>query len=141
MGLDMYLKGEDFVPTYGDAVRDDAGRVSCRDVCSAHCKAWRKFAPLHCHIVNVCSDEGHDDCEPSPVDERRPAHDCGRDPARRLAAGRGVPRFFLWHAQEMWAEDRKRAAEDAAIFDTAADWLDRGDMDRSWRSVIYQASW
>ena len=139
MGLDMYLKGEDFVPTYGDAVRDTRDGFPV-ETYVLHIASWRKFAPLHCHIVNVCSDKGQDDCEPVRLtsEDLRTIADVIRHgdlPPDEECHG------FFFGTPEMWAEDRKRAAEDAAIFDTAADWLDRGDMDRSWRSVIYQASW
>jgi hypothetical protein len=63
MGLDMYLKGEDFLPTYNNDERPMRDGFPV-ETYILHIKAWRKFAPLHCHIVNVYSDEGHDDCEP-----------------------------------------------------------------------------
>jgi hypothetical protein len=139
MGLDMYLKGEDFLPTYNNDERPMRDGFPV-ETYILHIKAWRKFAPLHCHIVNVYSDEGHDDCEPIRLtsEDLRTIADVIRHgdlPPDEECHG------FFFGTPEMWAEDRKRAAEDAAIFDTAADWLDRSDLDSSWRSVIYQASW
>ena len=67
MGLDMYLVGDDYIPSF------DGGRRPEREgypVSSYRLDMgyWRKHAPLHCHIVSTYAN-GVDDCREIPLSE------------------------------------------------------------------------
>ena len=138
MGLDMYLTGEEFVPSYDeDHVREkrDGFDVKQYDLELGY---WRKFAPLHCYVVMTCAG-GVDECQPielSVDDLRRIASALRNEDGYSLPSNEDCSGFFFGTA-EWWDEDRKRGEEHALIFDRAAAWL----ADNAWRSVVYQASW
>ena len=138
MGLDMYLTGEEFVPNYDeDHVREkrDGFDVKQYDLELGY---WRKFAPLHCYIVNEFAG-GVDECQPielSVDDLRQIASALRGEDGYSLPSNEDCSGFFFGNP-EWWDEDRARGEEHALIFDRAAAWL----ADNAWRSVVYQASW
>jgi hypothetical protein len=136
MGLDMYLTGDDYVPSFGDSEREDRDgypvasyRVAIAD--------WRKFAPLHCYIVNTYAD-GRDECQEIElgIDELLDIADAletDRLPPNEECHG------FFFGSNDWWAELRAAGKSHASAFREAADWCGRGDG--AWRSCIYRASW
>ena len=137
MGLDMYLIGDEFVPSWRENNRPKRGGYEVTSY-RLDLGYWRKHGPLHCHITNTYT-PGVDDCKEIPLDsdELRSIADALRN--NDLPADENCHGFFFG-SPEMWAEDRAAGAEHAAIFDRAAAWLDE-DRDDVWRSVFYQASW
>ena len=134
MGLDMYLTGDDYVPTYDGTPREirDGYCVESYRVTLGY---WRKFGPLHCYIMEkFCKDE--DRGQDISLDDK-----ALRDIAQALRENTinkdEDSDGFFFGCPEIWAEYRAEKEAHALAFDRAADWLDRGQ----WRSVIYTGSW
>jgi len=134
MGLDMYLVGDDYVPTYAGQTREkrDGYAVSSYRVDMGY---WRKHAPLHCYIVNNFAD-GVDDCREISLSSEKLLQIADALRKNELPIDDDCHGFFFGHPNG-WAEDRAAGAEHALVFERAAKWLDRGE----WRSVLYQGSW
>jgi len=137
MGLDMYLQGNDFVTSFGDAKREmrDGYEVESYNLNMGY---WRKYAPLHCYITNKYT-PGVDDCHPITLE----VEDL-RDIADAIRTNNLTPyedsNGFFFGTPEMWDGDKLNSEEDALVFERAADWLEGSDKDH-WRSVTYTASW
>lgn len=138
MGLDMYLQGEDFIPSFDeDRPREERDGFEVEQY-NLELGYWRKFAPLHCYIVKTFAD-GVDKCqriELSADNLRQVAKALRSEDGHALPPNEECGGFFFGSAQ-MWDEDRAEGAKHAKVFDRAADWVE-GNV---WRSVIYQASW
>ena len=134
MGLDMYLVGDDYIPTYAGQTREkrDGYEVSSYRVDMGY---WRKHAPLHCYIVNTFAD-GVDNCREIPLDSDQLKQIAEALRKNELPADDECHGFFFG-SPEMWAEDRAAGAEYALVFERAADWSEQS----MWRSVYYQGSW
>lgn len=138
MGLDMYLTGEEYIPSYTNKgepverpVRDGYEVESYR----LKLGYWRKFGPLHSYITSVYT-PGVDDCRPIAMNSdmlRAVAHALrnGSLPTDEESQG------FFFGSPAIWSEYREDADEHAEVFERAAKWLD-GDP---WRTVEYCASW
>ena len=134
MGLDMYLVGDDYIPTFDGSKRPerDGFPVSSYRLDMGY---WRKHAPLHRHIVDTYA-KGEDNCREIPLSEEELL--AIADVLRRKALPKDEDcNGFFFGNPDMWSDDRKAGDEYAATFERAAAWLSRGD----WRSVYYQASW
>ena len=134
MGLDMYLFGDDYIPTFDGSKRPerDGFPVSSYRLDMGY---WRKHAPLHRHIVDTYA-KGEDNCREIPLSEEELL--AIADVLRRKALPKDEDcNGFFFGNPDMWSDDRKAGDEYAATFERAAAWLSRGD----WRSVYYQASW
>ena len=134
MGLDMYLVGDDYIPTFDGSKRPerDGFPVSSYRLDMGY---WRKHAPLHRHIVDTYA-KGEDNCREIPLSEEELL--AIADVLRRKALPKDEDcNGFFFGNPDMWSDDRKAGDEYAATFERAAAWLSRGD----WRSVYYQGSW
>ena len=134
MGLDMYLFGDDYIPTFDGSKRPerDGFPVSSYRLDMGY---WRKHAPLHRHIVDTYA-KGEDNCREIPLSEEELL--AIADVLRRKALPKDEDcNGFFFGNPDMWSDDRKAGDEYAATFERAAAWLSRGD----WRSVYYQGSW
>lgn len=136
MGLDMFLTGDDYIPSFGDGERPDRDgypiasyRVAIAD--------WRKHAPLHCHIVNTYAD-GRDECQEIELGVTELLDIADAIEADSLPSNEECNGFFFG-SPEWWDELRADRKTHAQIFRDAAAWCERGDG--AWRSCIYRASW
>lgn len=134
MGLDMYLVGDDYIPSF------DGGRRPEREgypVSSYRLDMgyWRKHAPLHCHIVSTYAN-GVDDCREIPLSEENLLAIAAALRENALPKDEDCNGFFFGSPQQ-WSEDREAGAKHAETFERAAAWLSRG----GWQSVYYQGSW
>ena len=146
MGLDMYLRGEQYVSEYdhsqqapeGGSLRVERPKIDGFDICEyvLDMGQWRKFAPLHEYIVDEFAG-GEDNCQRihfEPEDLRKIANALRHD---KLPANEDCGGFFFG-SPEGWQEERtERAWDHAQKFEKAAFWIEQ----KTWRSVYYQASW
>ena len=133
MGLDMYLTGDKYTPSFGDNKRElvDGYEVEGLRLKLAY---WRKHWALHNYI------EDHYDSN----DDRRfyLESDDLRDIANAVEGGKLVdpndldemPSYRSVYAH--WREP-EQVRETVDALRKAADWVDGGD----WRSVEYVGSW
>ena len=131
MGLDMYLTGKKFIPTNWENpeanVKEDGFRVSERQLELGY---WRKHPNLHGYIVQTFA-EGVDECQNIEL---------AADDLRAILAAieyNVLPEtdgFFFGNS------DGSEKPEDLKIFTAALAWLE-DKSDKTWRSVVYHASW
>ena len=146
MGLDMYLRGEQYVSAYDHSQQAPEGgslRVQRPEIDGFEITEyvldmgqWRKFAPLHKYIVREYA-SGHDICsriDLNPPQLRKIANALRHDKLPSNDKSHGA--FF--GDPEWWQEQRTQHAWDhAQKFEKAAFWMENGEN----RSVYYQASW
>lgn len=134
MGLDMYLVGDDYIPTFDGTKRPerDGYPISSYRVDMGY---WRKYAPLHCHIVETYA-KNVDDCREISLSEEDLLTIAGVLRKKALPKDEDCNGFFFGNP-DMWSEDREAGDKHAETFERAAAWLSRGE----WRSVYYQGSW
>ena len=105
MGLDMYLRGEQYVSEYdhsqqapeGGSLRVERPKIDGFDICEyvLDMGQWRKFAPLHEYIVDEFAG-GEDNCQRihfEPEDLRKIANALRHD---KLPANEDCGGFFFW---------------------------------------------
>ena len=143
MGLDMYLRGEQYVSEYdhsqqapeGGSLKVERPKIDGFDICEyvLDMGQWRKFAPLHEYIVKEYA-EGDDNCrriELEPEQLRKIANALRHD---KLPANEDCGGCFFGSIPKCWQEERtERAWEHAQKFEKAAYWIEQ--------KVYYQASW
>jgi len=137
MGLDMYLIGDDYIPTCTDQTRPqrDGYEVTSYRLRLGY---WRKHAPLHQHIIQTYADN-KDDCREIHLDAEQLMEIAKALRERALPPNNECAGCFFGDTK-WWDELRDEGAEHAKVFERAAQWLDSEQTD-TWRSVYYQASW
>lgn len=133
MGLDMYLTGDKYTPSFGDNKREvvDGYEVESQRLKMGY---WRKHWALHNYI-----DENYESNSEGRV--YLESEDL-RDIGKAVADGKLVdpddlddmPSYRSVYAH--WREP-EQVRETVNTFRKAADWVDGGD----WRSVEYVGSW
>ena len=132
MGLDMYLTGDKYTPSFGDNKREvvDGYEVESQRLSLAY---WRKHWALHNYIEENYgeSDGGRFHLESEDL----------RDIGKAVAEGKLVDPVddYMPSYAEVYAYHRKpeQVRETVNALRKAADWLDGGE----WRSVEYVGSW
>lgn len=145
MGLDMYLTANRHA-TGGNRWSEDDKRPEYngwkQDSTTYEVAYWRKYAPLHCFIVETFAEE--DDCRPIYLN----ASDCNKvaDALENKLADfmkdNEVSGFFFG-SPETWAEYLEDTRPEVATFRRLADWVgctEKTSLDE-WRSAEYRASW
>jgi hypothetical protein len=132
MGLDMYLTGDKYTPSFGDNKREvvDGYEVESHRLKLGY---WRKHWALHNYIEeNYGSTDDH---------RFHLESDDLRDIATAVADGKLVDPVddYMPSYAEVYAYHRKpeQVRETVNALRKAADWLDGGE----WRSVEYVGSW
>ncbi len=145
MGLDMYLRGEQYVSPYdhsqqapeGGSLRVERPVVDGFEISNQILDMgyWRKFAPLHVYIVKEFAG-GVDECQRIVLegDQLRKIANALRD--NELPTNDDCHGFFFG-GDEWWDELRSEGDEHAKLFDKAADWSESSSLN----SVTYVASW
>ena len=145
MGLDMYLTANRST-TGGNMWSEDDQRPEHngwkQESTNYEVAYWRKFAPLHCFIVQTFANE--DDCRPIHLN----ASDCNQvaDALENKLADfmedNEVSGFFFG-TPEQWENDLKDTQPDVAKFRNLANWLGCNEVASlaEWRSAEYRASW
>ncbi len=128
MGLDMYLRGERFLPT--EIKDNDSGFPKTSE--TYRLGYWRKHPNLHGFIVKTFAD-GDDDCRPVELDKDAILAIMEAIQGRQLPHTTG----FFFGQSECTDEEMQ---EDLAIFRRALAWLEADEPD-VWKFVTYQASW
>ncbi len=140
MGLDMYLTGDKFTPSFGDNKRElvDGYEVESQRLSLGY---WRKHWALHNYI-----EERHNPYSEVKVDLDSDALRIIADAVEQGLLvdpddGGDIPRQSRNHYQDVYAYHREpeQVANTVKILRDAADWLDRDDG--FWRSVEYYGSW
>lgn len=133
MGLDMYLNGVKFHPSYGEHERELEDGFPVKET-TLELGYWRKHPNLHGYIVNQYAD-GVDECQRISLDTEALTDIASAIRENRLPHTEG---FFFGDSE--WHKDEVEA--NAQIFERAAEWLDKMRKDDDvWPDVIYQASW
>ena len=132
MGLDMYLTGDKFTPSFGNIPREtaDGYEVESHRLSLAQ---WRKHWALHNYIEEHYSDGNHKfDLDVNNLREIADAVEGGKlvDPDDDMPSYRSV---YAYH------KEPEQVRETVDTLRKAADWLDRDDG--FWRSVEYYGSW
>jgi len=135
MGLDMYLTGDEYIPTYDAAVKREVRNGFEVESYRLKMGYWRKFGPLHAFMVKRFAD-GVDNCAPISLDASNLREVASALRANALPDNDESHGFFFGNP-EIWDEDRADAERHAEVFDRAAEWVEAD----GWRSVFYQASW
>ena len=137
MGLDMYLTGEKFFPSFkADRPLDlDGDPIQQVEVELGY---WRKFAPLHLYIVKNFGDN-RDECQNINLHEEQLVQIAEAIMAETLMPNEGSTGCFFGN-DEIWDHYRADKAEHAATFIAASEWL-RKRPESQWRSVNYRGSW
>ena len=129
MGLDMYLKGEKFIPTHdGKHTRPivDGYEVS---ITTLNLGQWRKHWALHeCIEQDYVKSDGRILLEPEFLLEIADAVEQGNLPEANYS-----PETDAFH------KEPEEIAKTVKIFRDAYDWVN--GEDDFWRSVYYEASW
>jgi len=134
MGLDMYLKGEKFLPTDwsddSNNLREDGFRVESINLELGY---WRKHPDLHGYIVQEFAD-GVDECQPIHLGEE------DLEKIIKAVKGADLPEtsgFFFGSSGDAGDQNTIEQLEKAIA------WLNLEETvhKESWKSVIYQASW
>ena len=129
MGLDMYLKGEKFIPTHdGKHTRPivDGYEVSSTTL---NLGQWRKHWALHeCIEQDYVKSGGRILLEPEFLLEIADAVKQGNLPEANYS-----PQTDAFH------KEPEQIAKTVKIFRDAYDWVNREDG--FWRSVYYEGSW
>lgn len=132
MGLDMYLTGDKYAPSFGDNKREvvDGYEVESQRLRMGY---WRKHWALHNYIDGnyESNSEGRVYLESEDL----------RDIGKAVADGKLVDPDDLEDmpyrsVYDYWREP-EQVRETVNTFRKAADWVDGGD----WRSVEYVGSW
>ena len=130
MGLDMYLKGEKFIPTHdGKHTRPivDGYEVSSTTL---NLGQWRKHWALHeCIEQDYVKSGGRILLEPEFLLEIADAVKQGNLPEANYS-----PQTDAFH------KEPEQIAKTVKIFRDAYDWVNRRE-DSFWRSVYYEGSW
>jgi len=130
MGLDMYLTGDKYTPSFGDNKREvvDGYEVESQRLKMGY---WRKHWALHNYI-----DENYESNSEGRVYlESEDLRDIGKAVADgKLVDPDDMPSYRSVYAH--WREP-EQVRETVNTFRKAADWVDGGD----WRSVEYVGSW
>ena len=134
MGLDMYLTGDKYAPSFGDNKREvvDGYEVESQRLRMGY---WRKHWALHDYIVNQFpAGEYKVELDSDKLREIADHVKCGKlvDPDDLDV----MPHYKSVYEFHREPEQVKRTVE---VFTKAADWLDRND--NFWRSVYYEGSW
>lgn len=131
MGLDMMLYGEEVCR----GEERDGFPVSSVMLELGY---WRKFAPLHCFIVERFAG-GVDECQridlvPDDLREIIGVLRNGELPPNDECYG------FFFGDPEWWDEQRAAVDDHVEVFERALQWVS-GRSDVLYRGVYYQASW
>ena len=130
MGLDMYLTGDKYTPSFGDNKREI---VDGYEVEGLRLKLgyWRKHWALHNYIeanYNGFAELGKVDLDSEAL----------RIIADAVEQGK-MPDADYFDEVDAHHKEPEQVANTVKIFRDAADWLDGGDG--LWRSVEYYGSW
>jgi len=126
MGLDMYLTGDKYTPSFGDNKREvvDGYEVESQRLKLGY---WRKHWALHNYIEQkYVKSDGRILLEPEFLLEIADAVEQGNLPEANY-----LPTIDASYKKP------EEIAKTVKIFRDAADWLDGGE----WRSVEYVGSW
>lgn len=129
MGLDMYLKGQTYIP-YDKRKKDNRTGLE-KEGEIFRLGYWRKHPNLHGYIVNEFAG-GKDECQEIELDREALLNIMNAVKTGKLPETTG---FFF--GQSLGTEEER--AEDIAILERAMAWLD--DDEGVYKTVIYQASW
>jgi hypothetical protein len=142
MGLDMYLRGEKYLPQdWNDPTKDrreDGKRVSQVEVDLGY---WRKHPDLHGYIVRTFAN-GVDECQRIELSVDDLKHLLER--AEVDGWGEENSGFFFGQSPHPGDEWYQRKHDDTVkIFREAIAWLEAMSTPGSgcWPSVFYRASW
>tara|TARA_B110000858_G_scaffold178684_1_gene214668 strand:- start:363 stop:761 length:399 start_codon:yes stop_codon:yes gene_type:complete len=132
MGLDMYLTGDKFTPSFGNTPREtaDGFEVESQRLSLGH---WRKHWALHNYIEDHYGDENHRvSLDRDELREIATAVEGGKlvDPDDDMPSYRSV---YAYH------KEPEQVRETVDTLRKAADWLDLDDG--FWRSVEYHGNW
>lgn len=129
MGLDMYLEGRRFFPSYNRQRPTRTGFPLSEE--KLDLGYWRKHSNLHGFIVQTFAN-GVDECQ---------LIDLLADDIRTIIAAveaGTLPQTSGFFFGESTGSEREN---DIAIFEDALKWLEEKDPQGCWRSITYQASW
>ena len=127
MGLDMYLTGSKYLPSFENVQTEDGFRLKERRLELGY---WRKHPNLHGYIVNTFN-QGVDDCHEIELCKADIENIIDTVKKEKLPNTEG---FFFGKT------DGSEKKETLEILNGALKWM-KEETESEWRSVIYQASW
>lgn len=130
MGLDMYLEGHEYTPSYPPENREVRDGYAVKKVVY-ELGYWRKHPNLHGYIVNTFAD-GKDECQDIELGKEDLEKILAASEADQLPHTSG---FFFGSSHP---DDKKSTREQVT---KAIEWIDKKSREGSIRYVVYRASW
>ena len=132
MGLDMYLTGDKYAPSFGENEREvvDGYEVESQRLKMGY---WRKYWALH----NYIDDNYESNSEGRVYLESEDLRDIGKAVADGKLVDPDDLEDMPYRSVYAYWREPEQVRETVNTFRKAADWVDGGD----WRSVEYVGSW
>ena len=140
MGLDMYLEGDKYYKENFDEPKnnlmEDGFRLKTKRLDLGY---WRKHPNLHGYIVKQFANS-KDDCHDIELgaDDIQTIIEAIKGDSLPETAGFFFGQSYTGNDGESYDAQKR---EDITVFKKALKWMNEKDSDRTWRSILYRASW